>query len=62
MAGFLGNLVVLLPNGISAFRFADGDDYDVNPMVLAGEALSPSLVRRGLDRSHRGPGVALSDG
>jgi hypothetical protein len=41
MAGFLGNLVVLLPNGISAFRFADGDDYDVNPMVLAGEALRP---------------------
>jgi hypothetical protein len=41
MAGFLGNLVVLLPNGISAFRFADGDDYDVDPMVLAGEALRP---------------------
>jgi Beta-lactamase len=41
MAGFLGNLVVLLPNGISAFRFADGDDYDVNPMVRAGEALRP---------------------
>jgi hypothetical protein len=41
MAGFLGNLVVLLPNGISTFRFADGGDYDVNPMVLAGETLRP---------------------
>jgi len=41
MAGFLGNLVVLLPNGIPAFRFADGDNYDVEPMVRAGEALRP---------------------
>jgi hypothetical protein len=41
MAGFLGNLVVLLPNGISAFQFADGNNYDVDPMVLAGEALRP---------------------
>jgi hypothetical protein len=41
MAGLWGNLVVLLPNGISAFRFADGDNYDVDPMVLAGEVLRP---------------------
>ena len=41
MAGWLGNLVVLLPNGISAFRFADGHNYDVDTMVLAGEALRP---------------------
>jgi len=39
MAGVWGNLVLLLPNGISAFRFADGNNYDVDPMVLAGEAL-----------------------
>jgi hypothetical protein len=32
---------VLLPNGISAFRFADGDHYDVDTMVLAGEAIRP---------------------
>jgi Beta-lactamase len=36
-----GNVVVLLPNGITAFRFADGDHFDVDAMVLAGEALRP---------------------
>jgi hypothetical protein len=41
MAGYGGNLVVLLPNGISAFRVADGHNYDVDSMVLAGEALRP---------------------
>lgn len=41
MAGYGGNVVVLLPNGISAFRVADGDHYDVDAMVLAGEAIRP---------------------
>jgi len=41
MIGHGGNLVALLPNGISAFRFADGHHYDVDPMVLAGEAIRP---------------------
>jgi hypothetical protein len=41
MSGWGGNVVVLLPNGISAFRFADGNHYDVDTMVLAGEALRP---------------------
>jgi Beta-lactamase len=41
MAGLGGNVVVLLPNGISAFRFADGGYYDVDTMVLAGEAIRP---------------------
>jgi hypothetical protein len=41
MMGFGGNLVMLLPNGISAFRFADGHHYDVDTMVLAGEAVRP---------------------
>ena len=39
--GVGGNLVVLLPNGVSAFRFADGHHYDVDTMVLAGEAIRP---------------------
>jgi hypothetical protein len=39
MSGYGGNLVVLLPNGISAFRFADGFNFDVEAMVLAGETL-----------------------
>jgi hypothetical protein len=41
MAGAGGNLVVLLPNGVSAFRFADGGDYDLESMVRAGEAIRP---------------------
>jgi CubicO group peptidase (beta-lactamase class C family) len=41
MAGFFGNFVVVMPNGISTFRFADGFNYDAEPMILAGEALRP---------------------
>src|SRR2546430_1202012 len=41
MAGLGGDLVVLLPNGVSAFRLADGHDYSVDTMVLAGEAIRP---------------------
>lgn len=41
MAGYGGNLVALLPNGITVFRFADGFDYDLESMILAGEALRP---------------------
>lgn len=33
--------MVLLPNGISAFRFADGGQYDLDAMVLAAEAIRP---------------------
>jgi hypothetical protein len=36
-----GNVVVLLPNGITAFRFADGNHYDVDAMVLVGETIRP---------------------
>lgn len=41
MAGFGGNLVVLMPNGISAIRFADGHNYEIEPMVLAAERIAP---------------------
>jgi hypothetical protein len=41
MVGHGGNIVVLLPNGITAFRFADGDHYDVDTMILEGEAIRP---------------------
>ncbi len=41
MTGYGGNLVVLLPNGVSAFRFADAMSYDVEGMILAGEAIRP---------------------
>jgi CubicO group peptidase (beta-lactamase class C family) len=41
MSGLGGNLVGLLPNGVSAFRLADGNQYDVEAMVPAGEAIRP---------------------
>jgi hypothetical protein len=41
MFGYGGNLVILLPNGVSAFRFADGGHVDLESMVLAGEAVRP---------------------
>jgi hypothetical protein len=41
MAGYGGNLVALLPNGISVFRFSDGHNLDVDSMVAAGELLRP---------------------
>jgi hypothetical protein len=41
MLGYGGNLVVLLPNGVSAFRFADGFHLDLESLILAGEAVRP---------------------
>jgi hypothetical protein len=41
MWGYGGNFVVLLPNGVSAFRFADGNIHDPETMILAGEAIRP---------------------
>jgi hypothetical protein len=41
MLGSGGNLVVLLPNGVSAFRFADAGSSDIESMILAGEAIRP---------------------
>jgi len=41
MWGYGGNFVVLLPNGISAFRFADANLHDLETMILAGEAIRP---------------------
>jgi hypothetical protein len=41
MSGWGGNFVVLLPNGITAFRFTDGHNRDMEAMVPAGEAIRP---------------------
>jgi hypothetical protein len=41
MMGLGNNVVVLLPNGLSAFRIADGGAPHVDTMVLAGEAIRP---------------------
>jgi hypothetical protein len=42
MLGAGGNIVLLLPNGLAAFRVTDGgEDADVDTMVLAGETIRP---------------------
>jgi hypothetical protein len=41
MTGYGGNQVVVMPNGVTAFRLADVFIYDVEPMVRVGEALRP---------------------
>jgi hypothetical protein len=41
MAGLGGNLVALLPNGVSVFRFSDADHFDLDAMILAGESIRP---------------------
>ncbi|MFQ5792672.1 MAG: serine hydrolase, partial [Acidobacteriota bacterium] len=37
MSGHGGNLVMMLPNGLTAIRFTDDNHYDVTPMVHATE-------------------------
>lgn len=41
MEGYGGNYVVLMPNGLTAFRLADADIYDVEALVLAAEKIRP---------------------
>jgi hypothetical protein len=33
MMGYGGNLVALHPNGVTVFRFSDGFNYEIYPMV-----------------------------
>jgi CubicO group peptidase (beta-lactamase class C family) len=37
MSGHGGNLVMMLPNGLTAIRFGDDNHYDITPMVHATE-------------------------
>jgi hypothetical protein len=73
MAGFGGNVVALLPNGVSVFRLADGETWDLETMIRAGEALRPfcasttpaAPARRALTASEIAaqlPGHTLSSG
>jgi CubicO group peptidase (beta-lactamase class C family) len=41
MIGHGGNYVLLLPNGMTAFRFADHYDYDASDLVEVGNAVRP---------------------
>lgn len=41
MMGYGGNLVALVPNGLTAFRFADAHNYDVYSLVRAAAEVEP---------------------
>lgn len=41
MSGAGGNFVILFPNGLTAFRFADDNDYDPFPLINAVAKISP---------------------
>ncbi|MBN1137869.1 MAG: serine hydrolase [Anaerolineae bacterium] len=41
MSGFGGNHVVLMPNGMTAFRFSDAHIYGVSSMVKVADAIVP---------------------
>jgi hypothetical protein len=41
MQGYGGQLVVLLPNGVTAFRYAHANKYDTTPMIRAAASLGP---------------------
>ena len=41
MMGYGGNLVALVPNGLTAFRFADAHNYDVYSLVRAAAEIEP---------------------
>ena len=41
MLGLGGNLVLLLPNGITAFRFADNNQYDALDLAMAAHDVRP---------------------
>jgi hypothetical protein len=60
MAGYGGNMVVLLPNGISAFRLSDGNTYDIETMILAGEAIRPFCTSAPEPAAPQAPAAPLS--
>ncbi len=41
MSGYGGNLVVMMPNGLTAFRFSDSGDHDIGGMVGVANAIRP---------------------
>lgn len=41
MEGYGGNLVTLLPNGLTAMRFADAGNYDIEALVRVAERIQP---------------------
>ena len=41
MMGFGGNLVALHPNGVTVFRFSDGHNYEIYPLVEVAELMGP---------------------
>ena len=41
MVGYGGNIVMILPNGVTAFRFADNHRYDAHDLAVAAHEIRP---------------------
>jgi hypothetical protein len=41
MEGYGGNFVILMPNGLTALRFADADNYDIEALAGVAERIQP---------------------
>lgn len=47
MAGYGGSIVALLPNGVTALRFADEEIYELSPLLRAAWAARPECPFKG---------------
>ncbi|MCB9421744.1 MAG: serine hydrolase [Ardenticatenaceae bacterium] len=45
MMGYGGNLTMLLPNDVTAFRYADAHNYDPEPLADLGTAVRPIQIK-----------------
>jgi hypothetical protein len=53
MEGLGGNFIVMMPDGMTLFRFADANVYEVGAMVLTGERISPSCPAQPTSQSRQ---------
>ncbi len=49
MSGYGGNSVLLLPNGVTALRFSDSHNLELEPLTAAADALAPLCRRSATD-------------
>ena len=59
MSGFGGNVVALLPNGVSVFRCSNAYRFDIDSMVTAGESLKPFCTAPALAQASPPPAMTV---
>ena len=60
MFGFGGNIVVIFPNGVVGFRFADAWNYEIKTIAAAAEAVRPFCAPEGTLSAETPTGVPLT--